>query len=312
MSQVISRAAVIILVIAASALALSAAAKVDGAASQNASQNRDADAKAIRHEIERIFQAFIDKDRQALVDTHHPNWRGYLGGSRSVIKGVDGYMAASVGSGSMPPRGQGMVAYQILEYDTVFYGDTAVVSFVADVHNRYGDQNSTTKLTLIDVYVKDGGRWVQAASQTSIHPDSQEAHRSSLRTLGDSEKASLLKAREAVWRAWYGGDQAALMKLLPPELITLGDGNDFGTRDPIVNASLGFAKSGGKLRSLAFPRTEFQAYGNTVIIYTTYALETDHDGKVQKEAGKATEIFVRRGGDWLNTGWQLAPDPSTR
>ncbi len=299
MSRVISRAAAVILVIAASALA--------GAASQDAARNRDADAKAIRHEIERIFQAFIDKDRQALVDTHIANWRGYLTGSRSVIKGVDAYMAASVGSGPMATEGQGMVGYRIHEYDTVFYGDTAVVSFVADVHNRWGDQTGTTKLTLIDVYVKDGSRWVQAASQTSLHPDSQEAHRSDLRTLGEDEKDSLLKAREAVWRAWYGGDQAALMKLLPPELITLGDGNDFGTRDPIVNASLGFAKSGGKLRSLTFPRTEFQAYGNTVIIYTTYALETERDGKVQKEAGKATEIFVRRGPDWLNTGWQLAP-----
>lgn len=304
MSQVINRVAAVIVLLAASALALSAY--------QHAAHNRDADAKAIRREIERIFQAFIDKDRQALVDTHIANWRGYLTGSRSVIKGVDAYMAASVGSGPMPPRGQGMVGYQIHEYDTVFYGDTAVVSFVADVHNRWGDQASTTKLTLIDVYVKEGSRWVQAASQTSLHPDSQEAHRSDLRTLRDDEKESLLKAREAVWRAWYGGDQAALMKLLPPELITLGDGNDFGTRDPIVNASLGFAKSGGKLRSLTFPRTEFQAYGNTVIIYTTYALETEHSGKVQKEAGKATEVFVRRGDEWLNTGWQLAPDPSTR
>jgi hypothetical protein len=314
MSHVIRRVAAVVLLIAASALALSAIAlaKVDGAAYQHAAQNRDADAAAIRREIERIFQAFIDKDRQALVDTHIANWRGYLAGSRSVIKGVDAYMAASVGSGSMPPRGQGMVSYQIHEYDTVFYGDTAVVSFVADVHNRWGDQTGTTKLTLIDVYVKQGSRWVQAASQTSLHPDSQEAHRSDLRTLGDDEKESLLKAREAVWRAWYGGDQKALMKLLPPELITLGDGNDFGTRDPIVNASLGFAKSGGKLRSLTFPRTEFQAYGNTVIIYTTYALETEQNGTVQKEAGKATEVFVRRGPDWLNTGWQLAPDPSTR
>jgi hypothetical protein len=94
-----------------------------------------------------------------------------------------------------------MVGYQIHEYDTVFYGDTAVVSFVADVHNRWGDRSRTTKLTLIDVYVKEGSRWVQAASQTSLHPDSQEAHRSDLRTLGDDEKKSLLEAREAVWRA---------------------------------------------------------------------------------------------------------------
>lgn len=297
-----------VIIKAAAVCVLAGTSAVAGAAYQRAAQNRDADVKAIRHEIERIFQAFIDKDRQALVDTHIANWRGYLTGSRSVIKGVDAYMAASVGSGPMPPRGQGMVGYQIHEYDTVFYGDTAVVSFVADVHSRWGDQTGTTKLTLIDVYVKDGARWVQAASQTSLHPDSQEAHRSDLRTLDAGEKDSLLEAREAVWRAWYGGDQAALMKLLPPELVTLGDGNDFGTREPIVNASLGFAKSGGKLRSLTFPRTEFQAYGNTAIIYTTYALETERDGNVTREQGKATEVFVRRGNQWLNTGWQLAPE----
>jgi len=297
---IISRISIVVLLVLVSAFA--------GAAYQRTAPNRDADAKAIRHEIERIFQAFIDKDRQALIDTHHQNWRGYLSGSRSVIKGVDAYMEASVGRGPMPPRGQGMVGYQIHEYDTVFYGDTAVVSFVAEVRNRNGDRESTTKLTLIDVYVKDAGRWVQAASQTSSHPDTQVARMSDLRTMGAAEKESLLQAREAVWRAWYGGDQAALMRLLPPELITLGGGNDFGTRDPIVNASLGFVKSGGKLRSLTFPRTEFQAYGNTVIIYTTYALETERDGTVNKEQGKATEVFVRRGNEWLNTGWQLAPE----
>ena len=30
-----------------------------------------------------------------------------------------------------------MVGYRILEYDTVFYGDTAVVSFVAEVQSRW-------------------------------------------------------------------------------------------------------------------------------------------------------------------------------
>ena len=285
---------------------------VTAAALQTQDVSREADAKAIRHEIERIFQAFIDKDRQGLIDTHHKNWRGYLTGSRTVIKGLDGYMSASVGRDGMGPKGQGMVGYKIHEYDTVFYGDTAVVSFVAEGFYKYGDRDATTKMTLIDVYVKDNGRWIQAASQTSTHPDTQLARMSELRELGDAEKASLLKAREAVWRAWFGGDAAALKKLLPPELITLGEGDDFGTFEPTLQSSLGFAKSGGKLRSISFPRTEFQAYGQTVIIYTTYVLETEHSGKANREQGKATEVFVRRGTDWLNTGWQLAPDPSTR
>ena len=69
-----------------------------------------------------------------------------------------------------------------------------------------------------------------------------------------------------------------------------------------------FAKGGGKLTRLAFPRTEFQAYGNTVIIYTTYELDIEQGGNTSTERGKATEVFVRRGGKWLNTGWQLAPE----
>jgi hypothetical protein len=59
---------------------------------------------------------------------------------------------------------------------------------------------------------------------------------------------------------------------------------------------------------LEFPRTEFQRYGNTVIIYTTYELDIENQGKLQTERGKATEVFVRRGAKWLNTGWQLAPE----
>jgi hypothetical protein len=69
-----------------------------------------------------------------------------------------------------------------------------------------------------------------------------------------------------------------------------------------------FAKGGAKLVRLAFPRTEFQRYRNTVIVCTTYELEIENQGKVQTERGKATEIFVRRGARWLNTGWQLAPE----
>ena len=278
------------------------------AAGQGTSSGREQDVRAIRHEIERIFQAFIDKDRQALADTHAANWRGYLTGSRTVIKGRDGYMGAVVGGGPMEPRGQGLIGYKIVEYDTVFYGETAVVSFVAEVTNRYGETTSNTRLTLIDVYVKEGGRWVQAASQTSLHPESQAALMSDLRVLDPSEKKSLLEAREAVWRAWFAGDRPRLLELLPPELITLeGGGPGFGSRDSILAASQAFAKSGAKLRTISFPRTDFQAYGNTVIIYTTFELETELNGKIEKEAGKATEVFVRRGERWLNTGWQLAP-----
>lgn len=291
-------------------VALLLTAGVVAAASQAAqTSGRERDAAAIRAHIESIFAAFIDKDAKKLAATHGRDWRGYLTHSRSVIKGRDGYMKASIGDGPMEPKGQGMVGYRILEYDTVFYGDVGVVNFVADVNHRYGDDRWSSKLTLMDVYAKEDGNWIQVASQTSLHPEYQDARMSESSSIEGDEKGRILAAREAVWRAWYGGDVKALKALLPPELITLHpDSNEFGTYDSIVAGSEAFAKGGGKLVGLKFPRTEFQRYGNTVIIYTTYQLDIDQGGKVRTERGKATEVFVRRGDKWLNTGWQLAPE----
>jgi hypothetical protein len=292
-----------------SGAALLAAFGAGAIAHQQFDAGRSADAQAIRKEIESIFQAFIDKDKPKLAATHGRNWRGYLTGSRSVIKGRDGYMRAATGDGPMEPKGQGMVGYTIQEYDTVFYGDVAVVSFVSDVDYMYGTEPWKSKLTLMDVYAKEDGRWMQVASQTSLHPDFQDTRMSEHRPLEDSQKQSLLKAREAVWRAWYGGDTAALTKLLPAELVTLHTGpGGWGTRDSILGASTAFAKSGGKLLRLEFPRTEIQRYGNTAIIYTSYELDVQEGAKRRTERGKATEVFVRRGPQWLNTGWQLAPE----
>jgi ketosteroid isomerase-like protein len=290
-----------------SAILLAAAAVA--AAQPAQTTGRDQDVAAIRAHIESIFDAFIDKDAAKLAATHGRDWRGYLTGSRTVIKGRDGYMRAAVGTGPMPPKGQGMVGYKIREYDTVFYGDVAVVNFVADVHHMNGTTPRSATLTLMDIYAKEDGAWIQVASQTSLHPEYQDALRSTFEPLADAQKAAILAAREAVWRAWYSGDTVRLAELLPPELVTLHPGSaSFGTYESIVAGSERFAKGGGKLTRLVFPRTEFQAYGNTVILYTTYELDLDHGGKIATERGKATEVFVRRGGRWLNTGWQLAPE----
>jgi ketosteroid isomerase-like protein len=292
---------------AAAAVALVAATIHARQAAQTSGRERDV--AAIRAHIESIFQAFIDKDAAKLAATHGRDWRGYLTGSRTVIKGRDGYMRSAVGTGPMPPKGQGMTGYKIVEFDAVFYGDVAVVNFVADTQYMNGTQPGTSKLTLMDIYAKEDGQWIQVASQTSYHPDYQEESRSLLRPLTDAQKQPILAAREAVWRAWYSGDTKRLAELLPPELITLHPGSEtFGSYESIVSGSERFAKSGGTLVKLAFPRTEFQAYGNTVIIYTTYELELENAGKKTTERGKATEIFLRRGGKWLNTGWQLAPE----
>ena len=90
-----------------------------------------ADVAKIRAEIERICQAFVDKDPRTLTATHGKNWRGFTPGADHVIRGLDGYMnEATFEPGT--PKGQGMVGYRISDFDVVFYGDTAVASFVLE------------------------------------------------------------------------------------------------------------------------------------------------------------------------------------
>ncbi len=285
--------------------ALAAAVSLIAAGGQ-AQAERPEDAAAIRAHIESIFQAYIDKDVAKLQATHGKNWRGFLTGSTRVIRGIDQYMQAA--GGARAPKGQGMVGYRMSDFDVVFYGDTAVASFVADLDIQDGDRRSKQKLSLLDVYVKENGAWNQMASNTSLHPESMQERMSAFNPVPEGARKPLLEAREAVWRAWYSGDLERLKKLIPEELITLGPGPDgWGTRESILTSSERFAKGGGKLTRLVFPRTEFQGYGNTVILYTSYELDVQQGGKTRTEKGLATEVFVIRGGQWLNTGWQLAP-----
>ncbi len=117
-----------------------------------------------------------------------------------------------------------------------------------------------------------------------------------------------MNAREAVWRAWFAGDVAKLTNLLSTELITIEPGSTtFGTRASTLEGSRGFAAGGGNLTRLTFPSTEIQVYGNTAILYTSYEMDLTTGGQSHTEHGMATEVFVFDGGQWLNTGWQLAP-----
>ena len=273
---------------------------------QSIPPDRAADAALIRKQIEDICQAFIDKDRKVLAATHGRQWRGFTPWSDHVIRGLDGYMNEATFDPATP-KGRGMVGYRISDFDVVFYGDAAVASFVLDVDNASDAGKSTQKLTILDVFYKEPAGWIQVASNTSLHADALARMMSRPRQVGEAERKEILAAREAVWRAWFAGDAAALTKLVPPELVTIDPGGTFGTLASNLDGSRGFAASGGKLARLVFPRTEFQAYGNTVVLYTTYEMDLVTGGEKRTERGAATEVFVQQDGRWVNTGWQLAP-----
>lgn len=283
------------------------AAGVRPAAAQSGSPDRAADTAAIRKQIEDICQAFVDKDRPKLEATHGKDWRGFTPFNDHVIRGLDGYMNEATFPPGMP-KGRGMVGYRLNDFDVVYYGDTAVASFVLETDVDRGHGKQVQKLTILDVFHKEPSAWIQVASNTSMHGDEFARLMSESRQLEEDEKKALLTAREAVWRAWFAGDTAQLTKLLPPELITVEGSGDFGTLKSNLDGSRGFASSGGKLARLVFPRTEMQAYANTVVLYTTYEMDLVTGGSTKTERGAATEVFVQQpDGRWVNTGWQLAP-----
>jgi hypothetical protein len=280
-------------------------------AAPNIALTPEADREAIRAHIDRIFKAYIAKDRAEVQATHDPEWRGFLTGSRRIIRGIDDYMRSADSSLKSPQR---LVSYTMEDFDVQFRGpDIAVVPYIAELEGEAEGSRAKWKLRVIDIYERQDGEWMQIASNTAMHPQSTFEQVSEHRSMLPSERAELMKAREAVWRAWFGGDEAALHRLLPPETMALSAGPDgWTTRDAIVKSSVDFARGGGTLARLEFPRTDVQQYGATAILYTSYLFETETRGKKSSERGKAVEIFVRQQDGWVNSGWQLAPDPPAK
>ena len=269
----------------------------------NIQDDRMADREAIRAHIDSIFQAFINKDKAALRATHAHNWLGYLEGSGTMLKGIEGYMDYNYVDPKSP---YGMKSYKMREFDMIFKGDAAFVCFVADVESHTPNGPFHRALRISDFYTKQDGKWIQSGSDTALHPDSVEAQLQSLRLLPDQLKQRLLEAREAVWRAYFAGDRARLEKLIPEETLAIEAGdNNWSNRQRILDGSAQFAKNGGKLLKLEFPKTEIQVYGYTAVVYSNYSYELETGGQRINQAGRVTEVFVLRKGEWVNPGWHM-------
>jgi ketosteroid isomerase-like protein len=273
------------------------------AADKYIQDDRAADRDAIRAHIDSIFQAFIKKDAAALRATHAQNWLGYLEGAREMIKGIADYM---YWNDVDPKSPYGMKSYKMREFDMIFKGDAAFVCFIADIESNTPNGPRHRALRISDFYTKTNGSWIQSGSDTALHPESMEAELQAPRPLPDPMKKRLLEAREAVWRAFFGGDRATLEKLIPDETIAIEAGeNKWSTRQQILDGSAQFAKSGGKLIRLEFPKTEIQVYGFTAVVYSSYAYELESGGQRINQSGRVTEIFVLRNGQWVNPGWHM-------
>jgi ketosteroid isomerase-like protein len=266
-----------------------------------AQDDRAADREAIRAHIDSIFQAFIKKDAAALRATHATNWLGYLEGSREMIKGVDGYMEWNQVDPKSP---YGMKSYKMREFDMIFKGDAAFVCFVADVESVTPNGPYHRALRISDFYTKVNGQWIQTGSDTALHAESMEEQLAAPRPLGEQMKKRLLDARESVWRAYFAGDRPKLEKLIPEETIAIED-DTWSNRQKVLDSATQFAKEGGKLIKLEFPKTEIQAYGFTAVLYSNFSYELEIGGQRSNHAGRVTEVFVLRKGQWVNPGWHM-------
>lgn len=114
----------------------------------------------------------------------------------------------------------------------------------------------------------------------------------------------LLKTREAVWRAWFANDTAALKELVPPDTMVISSHEkEWKNQAGVFQSAVEFHASGGKLIRLEFPRTEVQHFGDVAIVWSRYLVETEVAGKRSVSSGRVSEIFVRRHGRWTNPGW---------
>ncbi len=284
-------------------------------ASSSTAPDRAADAAAIRAHIESIFQAFIDGDEKKIYDTHSEDWRGLLEGYPTPIKGIDEYMKANGIDWPKPANAQKVgpyypagTTYKIDDFDVHFYNpELAVVNFLGGFQRKDGNTSvALRRFRIMDIYAKRKGNWIQVASHTAVDPDWRAEQMSQPRNITPEIRERILAKREAVWRAFFANDRAQLEKLIPEEAIAINDGEEkWSDRAAIFAGAKAFAESGGKLVRLEFPKTEIQAYGNTVLIYTTYVYETEVNGKRSTSSGRGTEMFVKRGDELVNVGWHL-------
>lgn len=118
------------------------------------------------------------------------------------------------------------------------------------------------------------------------------------------DNSELLQTRETVWRAWFADDMKTLRQLVPADTVVISASDEkWKNQADVLREADEFHAAGGKLLRLNFPRTEVQRFGDVAIVWSSYELELETNGKRSESSGRATEIFVRRGGHWTNPGW---------
>jgi hypothetical protein len=129
-------------------------------------------------------------------------------------------------------------------------------------------------------------------------------------SLTEEVRKELLDTRATAWQSFFQKDLSVVESILAPELIAIQQNSErWDNRARLIAIAKAIHEQGVQLVRLEFPHTEIQLFGDTAILYYTYIFETGVNGKSVVDAGRGTEIFVRRDGKWIDVGWHLDNGP---
>lgn len=114
-----------------------------------------------------LFDAFLRKDTDAIRNGHRNDWMGFQIPSKSIIRGIDEYMAAA----HELLASLRAVRYEFLEFDIQVHGELALVYYIARDWLETDTGESTVLIRALDVYICDAGSWNQAGSNICVLQD---------------------------------------------------------------------------------------------------------------------------------------------
>ena len=124
----------------------------------------------------------------------------------------------------------------------------------------------------------------------------------------DSSEASLLKAREAVWRDYFANGPG-LSATLPNDFVGIEAGRlEWADRERTLAAAKMSAEAGVKLVTLDFPKNRIERYGPVAIIHSRYRAVLEGPKGTNTMSGQITEVFRWDGRRWLHPSWHMDYD----
>jgi Domain of unknown function (DUF4440) len=110
--------------------------------------------------LNKIFQAFVDKDTTTIREAHSLDWTGFQQFS-DLKRNRDGYMEPI--RRALPS----MTGYHIDDIDVQIYSDIVLVYYLATIRNSFQGSEVQSQIKSLDVYQKRQGNWEQIGSHVA-------------------------------------------------------------------------------------------------------------------------------------------------